>query len=647
MDNFLQLDYVWVLIATALVFIMQAGFMCLECGNARAKNSINVAIKNMTDFCLAVVLFWVIGFGLMFGRTTNGWYGTDLFLIDGSRNSVMIFFLFQAVFVGTAATICSGAIAERVKFISYLMVSVITSALIYPVFGHWAWGGLLNANQTGWLEAMGFKDFAGSTVVHSVGGWVALATIIVIGPRIGKYSEDGTINKIQPHNITLFYLGVFILFFGWFGFNCGSTLKATPDIAGIATNTVLSACFGCLAAGALSWVFHEDGVLAAEDLGNGVLAGLVGITAGCAFVGTTSAMFIGIISGILYYYANHFIERVLKVDDVVGAIAVHAVCGAWGTVALGLFIRPELLGDISRSAQIIAQIIGVVACFIWSFGVGFVLIKLFDMFTGGIRIDPDGEIMGLNIAEHGASSSVLDLINAIDKGAREGNFANAPKVEVEFGTEIGDLAQGFNRMVDAIQNSFSETKTQAERADHARLQMESAFTEVDRQRKEAQRQAEYIGSISRQLSAEMEEIKRAMTTISASADQVQTSVVNLKEQAEDIQNILSNVNEIAVTSKMLSLNACIEAANSMDANSRFGVVADSMISLADQTRRATVNTLNISSGIEGHLEKVLNDVNAQYDSVVKSAGKIKRVGELIRQLVQGKHSGDTLQVVQT
>ncbi|MCH8290104.1 ammonium transporter, partial [Candidatus Poribacteria bacterium] len=221
------MDYIWVLIAATLVFLMQAGFMCLESGMARAKNSINVAIKNMADFVLSVVGFWMVGFGLMFGISQSGLFGTSEFLINIGENPWRaIFFVFQGVFCGTAATIDSGAIAERTRFGTYLFVSFITSCLIYPIFGHWVWGSFLNGETPGWLEARGFIDFAGSTVVHSVGGWVALAGVIVIGPRLGKFAEDGTPRKIPAHNLPLVYLGTFILFFGWFGFNCGSTLAA-------------------------------------------------------------------------------------------------------------------------------------------------------------------------------------------------------------------------------------------------------------------------------------------------------------------------------------------------------------------------------------------------------------------------------------
>ena len=642
MDGISQLDYVWVLIATALVFIMQAGFMCIECGMSRAKNTINVAVKNISDFTLSVVLFWIIGFGLMFGATKSGWWGTSHFLIDAGTNSTAIFFIFQAVFVGTAATICSGAIAERMKFTSYLVISILTSALIYPVFGHWAWGGALETSQQGWLQAMGFKDFAGSTVVHSVGGWIALASIIVVGPRMGKFTKTGEARKIPAHNITLVYLGVFILFFGWFGFNCGSTLAATPDIAKIALNTVLAACFGGLASGILSWMCHETNLLNAEDLGNGVLAGLVGITAGCAFVDTIGAMCIGIISGLLFYFSSRFLEKQLKIDDVVGAVAVHAICGAWGTVAVGIFILPEMLNGISRADQIIVQLIGVLACFIWSFGVGFLLIKGFSIFTGGIRVDRKTEELGLNITEHGASSSVLDLVNAMRKSIIDGDFSQTSKVEVEFGTEIGDLAEGYNQMVDAIHTSFEETKRQARLAEESRKELEVAFRDVDDQRLAADHRRFQIEKISDKLRDVMAEVKQTMDTISGSTDLVKSSVENLQTQTVEVKDVLAAISEIASTSKMLSFNAMIEAEGAGAVGKSFGVVADNMASLASHTRQATRSTLEISTGIEKQLDNVLTNVGTQYASIISGVEKIKAVGELIRSLVEGKDAEELL-----
>lgn len=253
-----NLNYIWVLMCAGLVFFMQAGFMCVESGLARAKNSINVAIKNLADFVLATILFWFVGFGLMFGKSWNGIIGTSEFMINIDNTWEIAFITFQIVFVGTAATIDSGAVAERTKFMSYLILSAIVSMVIYPVFGHWAWGSLFFNEQSGWLENMGFKDFAGSTVVHSVGGWVALAGVIIIGPRKDKFDEKGKARKLHAHNMPLTFLGTFILIFGWFGFNCGSTLAATKEIAPIAFNTILSGCFACIVCSFLSTILSNE-----------------------------------------------------------------------------------------------------------------------------------------------------------------------------------------------------------------------------------------------------------------------------------------------------------------------------------------------------------------------------------------------------
>ena len=341
-----NLDYVWVILSAMLVFFMQAGFMALESGMARSKNSINVAIKNLTDFVLGVIGFWIIGFGLMFGKSWHGIVGISDFLITVENPWTAAFFMFQAVFVGTAATIDSGAVCERAKLKQYVLLSFLISVFIYPVFGHWAWGSFLHGTDpssggAGWLEARGFKDFAGSSVVHSVGAWMALAGVIIVGPRIGKFEIDKVTgkkikaNKIAPGDMRFIFLGTFILFFAWFGFNCGSTLTANSDIALIALNTTLSACFGCISASILSWIFHPRKKIEGEMIANGVLAGLVGITAGCAYVGTTGACLIGLIAGVIVFLGSHFIEKVLKLDDVVGAIPVHGFCGAWGTLAVG------------------------------------------------------------------------------------------------------------------------------------------------------------------------------------------------------------------------------------------------------------------------------------------------------------------------
>ncbi|MBU0730656.1 MAG: ammonium transporter [Proteobacteria bacterium] len=390
-------DYVWTLIAAALVFFMQAGFAMVESGFTRAKSAVNIMMKNLMDFSMGSIFFWAIGFGIMFGTTKTGWFGTTGFFLSdwtpGGDPWVLAFWMFQCVFAATAATIVSGAVAERTKFVGYLVYSAVLCALIYPVFGSWAWGSLLNGN--GWLEGLGFIDFAGSTVVHSIGGWAALAGTLVLGPRLGKYGKDGKVKAIPGHNIPMAALGVFILWFGWFGFNPGSTTAATKDIAMIFVNTNLAAAAGAVLAMITSWIMFKK-----PDVGmslNGALAGLVGITAGCANVSPTSSLAIGAIAGVIVVLSVVFFDRI-HVDDPVGAVSVHGVCGAWGTLAAGLFNMG------GTTAKIIGvQAIGIGAAFVWSFGAAFILFKLIDM-TIGLRISEEEEMMGVDRAEHGADA---------------------------------------------------------------------------------------------------------------------------------------------------------------------------------------------------------------------------------------------------
>jgi Amt family ammonium transporter len=390
-------DYVWTLIAAALVFFMQAGFALVECGFTRAKNAINIMMKNLMDFSMGSLVFWAVGFGIMFGATKTGWFGTSGFFLSdfkvGGDPWVLAFWMFQVVFCATAATIVSGAMAERTKFIGYLLYSVVVSALIYPVFGSWAWGSLFNGN--GWLEGLGFIDFAGSTVVHSVGGWAALAGAIVLGPRTGKYAKDGSNKPILGHNIPLAALGVFILWIGWFGFNPGSTTAANKDIAMIFVNTNLAAAAGAIFAMFTSW--KKFGKPEISMSLNGALAGLVAITSPCATVTPLSAIIIGAIAGIVVVLSVLFFDKI-RVDDPVGAISVHGVCGAWGTLAAGIFNIGGTSGKI-----IGVQLLGIGACFVWTFGTAFILFKLIEK-TIGLRVSAEEELEGLDFFEHGGNA---------------------------------------------------------------------------------------------------------------------------------------------------------------------------------------------------------------------------------------------------
>ena len=405
-SNAIAIDTMWTLIAAFLVFFMQAGFAMVESGFTRAKNAGNIIMKNLIDFAAGSLGYWAIGFGIMFGAGT-AYFGTSGFFLSAGNPLTpdglwqYAFWMFQVVFAATAATIVSGAMAERTKFSGYIVYSFVLSALIYPVVGHWIWGG-------GWLSTLKVPmiDFAGSTVVHSVGGWAALAGAIVLGPRIGKYI-NGKAQAIKGHSLTLAALGVFILWFGWFGFNAGSTTSGTNlSIATIAVTTNLAAAAGALVAMVISWVKYGK-----PDIGmslNGALAGLVSITAGTANVSPTSAVIIGAIGGIIVIYAVEFIDKILKVDDPVGAVAVHGVCGAWGTLAVGLFAQ-SAFGGVNGLfygggfGQLTSQIIGVVWVFIWTFGTAMIMFKTIDLIIG-LRASREDELKGMDLSEHGAEA---------------------------------------------------------------------------------------------------------------------------------------------------------------------------------------------------------------------------------------------------
>ena len=407
MDYGVAIDTMWVLVATALVFFMQAGFAMVETGFTRAKNAGNIIMKNLMDFAVGSVIYFVFGFSIMFGESIGGVFGeihlfsNSLYEHLGLTIPLHAFMIFQTVFAATAATIVSGAMAERTKFVSYLVYSFFITLVIYPVVGHWVWGG-------GWLSELGFHDFAGSTVVHSVGGWAALVGALVLGPRIGKYNADGTPNKFNGHSLTLGALGVFILWFGWFGFNPGSTLSGqdVDAISLIFMTTNLAAATGAISAMLITWLKDSK-----PDVGmtlNGALGGLVAITAGTDAVSTVGALAIGIIAGLVIVYGSELIEKVLKVDDPVGAVAVHGLCGATGTVLVGVFAIDGGLIATGSFALLGIQALGVVSVMAWTLSTSFVLFKTIDLLIG-LRVSKEEELTGLDLLEHGLESSYPDF----------------------------------------------------------------------------------------------------------------------------------------------------------------------------------------------------------------------------------------------
>ncbi len=356
----------------------------------RSKNAINVIIKNYLDVCLGSIVFWAIGFGLMFGVNETGFLGTSGFFVHDAPTWDYSYLLFQTMFAATSATIASGAMAERSKFGSYLVGSVVITGLIYPVFGSWAWGSFYSGK--GWLAANGFIDFAGSTVVHSIGGWCALAAILVLGPRLGRFDAKGRPRDIPGHNLSYVALGGFILWFGWFGFNGGSTVSADVRIGLININTQLAACSGAASALVLAALFNQP--VLSTNVVNASIAGLVGITAGCATMEPVFAIITGFSAGIVAILGSELLLK-LGIDDVVGAVGVHGFGGAWGTLCAGMFYT----GDLFDAQRIAVQLAGIVSCFIWAFGTGLVT-YLTIQYTIGLRASTMHEQRGLDFSEH-------------------------------------------------------------------------------------------------------------------------------------------------------------------------------------------------------------------------------------------------------
>ncbi len=612
----LTVDPIWVIISAALVFFMQAGFLMLETGLSRLKNTINVAIKNLMDYIVGTIAYFSIGFALMFGLSWDGLFGTNLFFLEGlSTGKEFAFFLFQVAFMGTAATIVSGAVAERIKFSAYLIVSLLVSTVIYPVFGHWAWGG-------GWLGALGFVDFAGSTVVHSLGGWISLSGVILLGARKDKFNSNGTPRKIQGHNLTFSVLGVFILWFGWFGFNGGSTLAFTDAVPLIIVNTTLCASAGGLLAIFIAWTIY--GISSVEDCMNGVLGGLVAVTAGCHTISPIHAVVLGGVAGVSVVYVTWILEHWFKLDDVVSAFPVHGVCGMLGTLAIPIFSKDAAI-------RFIPQLTGVVTCAFWAFGLGFIIFWILKN-TIGIRVENEKEEKGLNISEHGSGSSWIDLIHSL-KELTKGEGDLTKKIHVDQGTEAGAIAFLMNRYLASLGEMIYTIKEKSVELDGSALEISAAWDTMSQGIQKETASLEEISAIfdtfkeSFQLisssATEQQEIEsRAHTLLSDLVlgfkkidsdlgDNVKKSESSLRkidsgkkelehlvsgmrdigDSAKNVEQLVKVLNDISRRLGMLSINASIEAARSGEAGRGFGVVAAEInnlsMSTSENTKKAT------------------------------------------------------------
>lgn len=627
-------DHMWTMTAAALVLLMQIGFLFLEAGMVRSKNSINVAQKNVTDFVLSVSLFYMVGFSIMFGASFGGVIGApgQLAMLETTSDWTYTFFVFQAVFVGTAATIVSGAVAERMKFSGYLVMSGALAVLIYPVFGHWAWGNLLLSDNAAWLADAGFIDFAGSTVVHSVGGWIGLAGIIVLGSRLGRFDENGDPRTIHGHSMVLSAAGALILLVGWIGFNGGSTTAGTPGFAHIVANTIVAASVGGVV-GLIAGRIHDGLFLPVRSL-NGMLGALVGITAGCDAVDLHGAMMIGGVCGIAVIASEEILLRFFKLDDVVGAVSVHGTCGAIGTLLVAVFALEGSLVAGSRMEQFLVQLQGVAVGFFWAFGLSYVIFKCVDM-AMGLRVTPEEEISGLNASEHGATlgtgalQEALYRITHLDKDLTQ-------RLDDTGGDEAAELAQVINPFLDEIHQlvaglsdqakSVAETSNSLEQLSgqfvNGSERVTSGSSELSEQANalssDSGSAADITGRIlsdsqkvadaSRAMAEEMQEVSGIIgdlvqsvgqvagsaneasgvtekaNTLAASAKETMQALAMSSRQIEDIVGLIDGV---ADQTNMLALNATIEAARAGEAGKGFAVVAGEVKALAEQTQKAT------------------------------------------------------------
>ncbi|MBD1391216.1 ammonium transporter [Neiella sp. HB171785] len=444
------MQYSWLLIASVLVFFMQAGFLCLETGKIRSKNSINVAAKNISDFIVAAIIFWLFGFALMFGASQGGLFGFSDFVFGGSQSAEQTsFFIFQMMFCGTAATLMSGAVAERMSFVGYLAAAAMLSAIIYPIPGHWSWASIYQSGNAGWLEALGFVDFAGAAVVHAVGGCVALAAIMIIGPRIGRFSDNRSF--LQGSNLPMSVLGTLLIWLGWFGFNGGSTLALNEQVPLIMLNTCVAAVWGGIIAAGCHYLRHRY-----VDVGaimNGVIGGLVGVTASCHAVVPVEAMMIGMCSGAIVCVGTQWIES-LRIDDALGVVPAHLFCGIWGTIAVAVFGDPAILATgLSGFGQLWVQLLGVAAICCYSFTVSYVMLWLLNRKLP-LRVSAEDELQGMNISEHRASTELIDLLGSMHKQQREGRFSEP--VPVEPFTEVGQIAKQYNEVIARVSEEIGK-----------------------------------------------------------------------------------------------------------------------------------------------------------------------------------------------
>lgn len=671
-----SLNHIWMMVATVLVMLMQGGFLLLEAGMSRSKNSINASQKNIIDFLLTVFIFYLFGFAMMFGVTHGGWFGWDssLSAFRTTENWNYTFFIFHAVFAGTAATIVSGAIAERTKLSGYIWITVVIAAFVYPVVGHWGWGNLLHTDNESYLIKNGFIDFAGSTIVHSVGAWVALAACIVIGPRVGRFDpETGRVKRMEGHSLVLSAVGCIILWVGWIGFNGGSTSVGSPEFASIIFNTIIASIFAGISALLLGYL--KSGFFRPDQTINGILAGLVAITAGCSSVDGWGAAFIGGSAAILMHYSCISMVKHARIDDVVGAVSVHGICGAWGTVLVAFFATEEALGGLSVWQQFSIQCQGVLIVFAWAFGVSYIALKLLDSVIG-LRVSTEDEIAGLNVAEHHATLGI-GLLKQHLEDVVDGTQDLTKRISIDNGDESEEIAYYINRFIGQMQELMRTIGREAYKLENHSCKMSDIssilatssqsmsvqsdeVTEVNQNMAdETSKIAQLVGTMgeriddasgsAKQMSANMQNVSDAIYDLTKSIHEVEqksgkaSNIANeannltqkasrtvgaLSEAAVAIGGVVELIKRIASQTNLLALNATIEASRAGESGKGFAVVASEVKTLASQTAKATEEIEERIGNIQSssyNVSDIINEVTEIIDSINEAVTTISTI----------------------
>jgi len=548
-----QITLLWIALCTALVLLMQVGFCFLESGLVRDKNSINVAAKNLLDFCASGAMFALFGYGIMFGDSAWGFFGTNQFFFpeDGPKETAI--FLFQLVFCSTAVTIISGAVSERMSFRAYIIVASLVGLIFYPVVGHWIWKSASAESSAGWLAQIGFIDFAGASVVHSTGAWLALACVIIIGPRIGRFDSN---SPIRPHNLSIAVSGCLILVVGWFGFNGGSAYDTPGQIPLVLVNTLLAAIFGGCATFIYCWAGKRQ-VQVLEGI-NGVLAGMVSVTASALYLSPMTAAIIGFMGSIIALMGMRFFAS-RKIDDVVGAISVHGIAGVFGTLIFPFFIVPADLGIKLTAFELFQiQLFGVFVIFLWAFGGGYTILRLLNYIIP-LRVSRDAELLGLNHSEHDATTPTRDLLREMELQTANNNFEN--HVNVDPHTDVGMIATQYNRILDRVKSEAKKSLNATKKAEAARSYAEKSLEIKD----------QFVAAMSHELRTPLTAMKGSIDILLAyvieelspalrnQLELISRNITREKDLVEKILNLQAlDMDNIKLDIKAINVRTCIE-----------------------------------------------------------------------------------------